>query len=286
MSVPDDLANQVPPLTDDNPFIADTAMREAVVREGASFACDGLEARGAEIGAQAMRSRAELAHRHPPRLVSLDPNGRRLDQVEFHPAYHELLDYLVRHGVSSGPWAAPRPGAQVARAALFMLFAQVENGTLCPITMTFASVAALERDAALASTWVPRVTAGRYDPRFLAPERKEGVTIGMGMTEKQGGSDVRTNTTRALPAGGRAFLLTGHKWFFSAPMCDAFVVLAQAPRGLSCFLLPRFRPDGAVNGLALQRLKDKLGAKNAVAPVTDSKWLSCWPSLQPADCCC
>ncbi len=262
MSHVTDPFNQVEPLGDDNPYLADAALREAVVREGAAHAHDGLVARGAEIGAWPMRVRAELANRCPPRFVPLDANGRRVDQVEFHPAYHELMDYLVRHGASAGPWAQPQAGAHVARAALFMLFAQVEDGTLCPITMTFACVPALRADPDLAAQWLPRVLAQRYDARFLPAGGKRGVTVGMGMTEKQGGSDVRANVTRADPCGGRAYRLTGHKWFFSAPMCDAFLVLAQAPGGLSCFLLPRFRPDGTVNGLRLQRLKDKLGDRS------------------------
>ncbi|MCC7038901.1 MAG: isovaleryl-CoA dehydrogenase [Burkholderiales bacterium] len=260
--------NQVPPLADDNPFATDIALREAVVREGAAHACDFLHERGAEIGAGEMRLRAELANRYPPRFVPFDGNGHRLDHVEFHPAYHELMDYLARHGVSSAPWARPGPGAHVARAALFTMLAQVEGGALCPTTMTFAAVPALRLDADLAATWLPRVFAARYDPRFVPAHDKAGVTLGMGMTERQGGSDVRTNTTRAEPAGGRNYVVTGHKWFLSAPMSDAFLVLAQAPGGLSCFLLPRFRPDGSVNALRLLRLKDKLGDRsNASAEV-------------------
>jgi len=262
MNAVQDTSNQVSPLVDDNPFSADVALQDAVAREGAAHACAALLARGAEIGSREMRVRADLANRNPPRFVPFDGNGRRLDQVEFHPAYHELMDYLARHGVAAGPWVRPGPGAQVARAALFMLMAQVEDGTLCPTTMTFACVPALRMDPDLAATWLPRVLACRYDPRFVPAPAKAGVTFGMGMTEKQGGSDVRANTTRAEPAGGRAYALTGHKWFFSAPMCDAFLVLARAPRGLSCFLLPRFRPDGTVNAIRLLRLKDKLGDRS------------------------
>ncbi|MCC6870461.1 MAG: isovaleryl-CoA dehydrogenase [Burkholderiales bacterium] len=271
-SVPSVLApdpfNQVTPLADDNPFAADLALQEAVVREGAGQAREFLHARGAEVGSRAMRLRAELANRYPPRFVPFDGNGRRLDAVEFHPAYHELMDYLARHGVSAAPWARPGPGAHVARAALFMLMAQVEGGALCPTTMTFAAVPALRFDADLAGRWLPRVFAARYDPRFVPARDKAGVTLGMGMTEKQGGSDVRANTTRAAPAGGRDYVITGHKWFLSAPMSDAFLVLAQAPGGLSCFLLPRFRPDDSVNAIRLLRLKDKLGDRsNASAEV-------------------
>ena len=190
------------------------------------------------------------------------PTGRRCDTVEFHPAYHVLMTYLKRHGIAAGPWAEPAAGAHVRRAAHFILFAQVEDGTLCPATMTYASVPALRRDPALAERWLPRVVAPDYDPRFVPASAKRGVTIGMGMTEKQGGSDVRTNTTRAEPAGGRAYRIVGHKWFFSAPMCDAHLILAQAEGGLSCFLLPRFTPDGRVNDIRIQRLKDKLGDRS------------------------
>lgn len=262
MNVAQDTSNQVSPLGDDNPFEADIALQDAVAREGAAHAHDTLLACGAQIGSREMRLRAELANRYPPRFVPFDGNGRRVDQVEFHPAYHELMDYLARHGVSAGPWGRPGPGAQVARAAHFMLMAQVEDGTLCPTTMTFACVPVLRMDPDLAPAWLPRVLACRYDPRFVPADGKAGVTFGMGMTEKQGGSDVRANTTRAEPVTGRSYLLTGHKWFFSAPMSDAFLVLAQAPRGLSCFLLPRFRPDGSVNAIRLLRLKDKLGDRS------------------------
>lgn len=263
-----DSFNQVTPLADDNPFAADLALQEAVIREGGADAREFLHARGAEIGSGEMRRRAELANRYPPRFVPFDGNGRRLDAVEFHPAYHELMDYLARHGVSAAPWARPGPGAHVARAALFMLMAQVEGGALCPTTMTFAAVSALRFDAGLAATWLPRIFAARYDARFVPARDKAGVTLGMGMTEKQGGSDVRANTTRADPAGGRNYVITGHKWFLSAPMSDAFLVLAQAPGGLSCFLLPRFRPDDTVNAIRLLRLKDKLGDRsNASAEV-------------------
>jgi putative acyl-CoA dehydrogenase len=172
------------------------------------------------------------------------------------------MGYLKRHGVAAGPWAEPGPGAHVKRAALFMLFAEIEDGTLCPTTMTYAVVPALARDPALAAEWLPRIHAPDYDPRFLPAERKRGVTLGMGMTEKQGGSDLRTNTTTAEPVGGREYRIVGHKWFFSAPMSDAFLILAQAPGGLSCFFLPRFTPDGAVNAIRIQRLKDKLGDRS------------------------
>ncbi len=155
------------------------------------------------------------------------------------------MAYLARHGAAAGPWRAPRPGAHVSRAALYYLYAQLEDGTLCPTTMTYASVPALAPDAPLAARWLPRILQGEYDPRFIPADRKRGVTLGMGMTEKQGGSDVRANTTRAEPVSGRDYRLMGHKWFFSAPMSDAFLVLAQAPSGHPCFLVPRFTPTAA-----------------------------------------
>jgi putative acyl-CoA dehydrogenase len=257
-----DVFNQVPPLAEFNPFLADVALQEAVDREGARSARDALADRGREIGSARMIALADAANRNAPVLRVFDATGHRRDVVEFHPAYHELMSYLARHGAAVGPWVAPLPGAHAARAALYYLYAQVEDGTLCPTTMTYASVPALREDPALAETWLPLVERCEYDPRFLPAQAKRGITLGMGMTEKQGGSDVRANTTRAEPVGARLFRIVGHKWFFSAPMCDAFLILAQAPRGLSCFLLPRFTPDGGVNAIRIQRLKDKLGDRS------------------------
>ncbi|HTP99970.1 MAG TPA: isovaleryl-CoA dehydrogenase [Casimicrobiaceae bacterium] len=254
--------NQTPPLTDYNAYERDAALREAVAREGAADAASWLSARGTEIGSASMQALADAANRNPPLLRLFDAAGHRRDAVEFHPAYHELMAYLAQHGAAVGPWAAPAPGAHVSRAALYYLYAQVEDGTLCPTTMTYASVPALRADPALASRWLPLILRRDYDARFLPAAQKLGVTLGMGMTEKQGGSDVRANTTRAEAEGGRAYRIVGHKWFFSAPMCDAFLVLAQAPGGLTCFFMPRFTPDGAVNAIRIQRLKDKLGDRS------------------------
>ena len=257
-----DVVNQVPPLAEFNVYACDTALREAVAREGAGHADDWLHACGSELGSAEMQALAEQANRFVPTLRLFDANGRRRDVVEFHPAYHALMSYLQRHGAAAGPWAAPGPGAHVRRAAFYVMYAQLEDGTLCPTTMTYASVPALQCDAALAAEWLPRICTCEYDPRFIPAPAKKGVTLGMGMTEKQGGSDVRANTTRAEPVGGRDYRIVGHKWFFSAPMCDAFLILAQAPGGLSCFLLPRFTPDGEVNAIRIQRLKDKLGDRS------------------------
>ncbi len=257
-----EVVNQVPPLVGHNLYACDLALREAAAREGAAEAEGWLTARGAELGSAQMQALAGEANRCAPVLERFDAVGHRRDTVEFHPAYHELMAYLKRHGMAAGPWAAPGPGAHVRRAAHFVMFAQVEDGTLCPTTMTYASVPALARDEALAALWLPRILAPEYDPRFLPAGDKRGVTLGMGMTEKQGGSDVRANTTRAEPVGQRDYRVVGHKWFFSAPMCDAFLILAQAPGGLSCFLLPRFTPDGHVNDIRIERLKDKLGDRS------------------------
>jgi len=258
-----EVVNQTPPLADFNPFVRDAALAAAVEREGAADASEWLAARGEEIGSARMIALADAANRNAPQLRLFDAVGNRRDVVEFHPAYHELMAYLAQHGAAAGPWARPVRGGHVSRAALYYLYAQIEDGTLCPTTMTYASVPALRGDAALAAEWLPRILACEYDSRFVPAARKRGVTLGMGMTEKQGGSDVRANTTRAQPIGGaREYSIVGHKWFFSAPMCDAFLVLAQAPGGLSCFLLPRFTPDGEVNAIRIQRLKDKLGDRS------------------------
>ena len=257
-----EVLNQVPRLENCNLYTADPPLREAVAREGAGGADAWLQARGAELGSAAMIALGEAANRVPPTLKLFDSGGQRRDEVEFHPAYHELMAYLKRHGASAGPWAEPGPGAHVKRAAFVLMYAQVEAGTMCPTTMTYAVVPSIMRDAPLAAEWLPRIYSRDYDPRFLPAAQKRGVTLGMGMTEKQGGSDVRANTTRAEPVGNREYRIVGHKWFFSAPMCDAFLILAQAPGGLSCFFLPRFTPDGEINAIRIQRLKDKLGDKS------------------------
>ena len=198
------VVNQTPPLADFNPYLRDVALQEAVAREGAAAAHEALTQRGGEIGSAAMIALADAANRNVPALKLFDATGRRRDVVEFHPAYHELMSYLARHGAAAGPWVAKSAGAHAARAALYYLYAQVEDGTLCPTTMTYASVPALREDPALASTWLPRIERCEYDPRFIPAQDKRGVTLGMGMTEKQGGSDVRANTTRAERIGGGA----------------------------------------------------------------------------------
>jgi putative acyl-CoA dehydrogenase len=247
--------NQPPPLQDYNLFAANRALAEALAREGASWAHDELTVVGAELGGAEWIRRGDDANRNPPQFKPFDRFGHRRDEFEFHPAWHECMRWLKARGVDTGAWADPRPGAHVRRAALFQLFAEVECGSLC-------------RVPDLAREWLPSLLSREYDSRSLPARQKRGATMGMGMTEKQGGSDVRANTTRAEPIGDAWYLLTGHKWFFSASMGDAFLVTAQAKAGLSCFFVPRFLPNGTRNALHLQRTKDKLGDRsNASAEV-------------------
>ena len=258
--------NQVEPPGDRNLFRDDAALRDAVGAFDGAWAVQALEAFGSGWGTVESFHLADLANRFPPELHTHDALGRRADTVDFHPAWHELLRRARESGFHSRPWTAPRPGAHAVRAAAYAMHARVENGSQCPITMTFAAWPALAQAAAdlpwLRDIWLPRIASDRYDPSFLPIERKAGALIGMGMTEKQGGSDVRSNTTTARAEGDGSHLLLGHKWFLSAPMCDAFLVLAQAPAGPSCFFVPRFLPDGTLNALRLQRLKDKLGNRS------------------------
>ncbi|MGB8338618.1 MAG: isovaleryl-CoA dehydrogenase [Burkholderiales bacterium] len=263
-----DVTNQPPPLENFNLFNTDHVLREAVKREGADWAQEKLSHLGAELGRAETLKLGTLANQFPPQLKTHDRFGNRRDEVEFHPAWHELMTLMVGHGVHAQPWAQPREGAHVARTAAYVMHAQVENGTQCPLTMTYAVYPMLKKQAAhspwLRDAWLPKIVSTKYDPRFLPVTEKTGALIGMGMTEKQGGSDVRTNTTRATLIAGSSneYRITGHKWFFSAPMCDGFLVLAQASGGLSCFFMPRFTPDGELNAIRIQRLKDKLGNKS------------------------
>jgi len=278
-----EVLNQAAAFADVNLFRCDPALSEAVEREGAGWAAASLDALGATLGGADTLDLARLANAHGPRLVSYDRMGNRIDEVEFHPAWHALMSLLIGAGAHAAPWREPRPGAQVARAAQYLLFGQVENGTQCPVTMTFASVPALRRAPAWAAEWLPKILSNEYDPRSLPIGQKRGALVGMGMTEKQGGSDVRANTTRAEPllpgeaqarfgaAGEGAWRIVGHKWFFSVPQSDAHLILAQAdeagsaagsPDRLSCFFVPRFLPDGSRNAIRVQRLKDKLGNRS------------------------
>lgn len=274
-----EVKNQPPPLVGYNLFITDRALQEGVEREGGGFAAEKLRAFGELVGTDDVMALGALANRNLPVLHTHDRYGNRRDEVEYHPAWHELMRLSMAHGIHCSPWREPREGAHVARAGMSMLMSQIEAGHGCPITMTFGAIPALRKQPDVAAEWEPRIFSSTYDPRFLAADRKSGVTFGMAMTEKQGGSDVRANTTIAAPLGeasgpGREYLLTGHKWFCSAPMCDAFLMLAYAPGGLSCFLVPRFLPDGAKNRFFIQRLKDKLGNKsNASSEIElDGTW--------------
>jgi putative acyl-CoA dehydrogenase len=257
-----EVRNQPPPLDTYNLLTSDTVLREAVRREGASSAEAELGALGATLGSPETIELGFAANRNPPQLKTFDRFGHRLDEIEFHPAWHALLGIAMDAGLHSSPWAAPRAGAHVARAAGTYMLTQIESGVYCPVAMTYGSVPTLRQAPSIAAEWLPRICARVYDPRFIPAREKKSALIGMGMTENQGGSDLRTNVTRAEPAGDRTFRLHGHKWFMSAPMCDAFLVLAQSPKGLSCFLIPRWTPDGERNAVHINRLKDKLGNKS------------------------
>jgi putative acyl-CoA dehydrogenase len=261
--------NQPPPLVDYNLFEADAPLRESLEREGASWAQDLVGDLGRLAGTPEAIDWGFQADANPPQLRTHDRFGNRIDEVEFHPAWHRLMEVAIGHGLHALPWREPRPGAHAARAAAFYIWSQVEGGHGCPVSMTYAAVSALRQQKDLAEKWEPLITTLEYDFGLRPPSTKRGVLIGMAMTERQGGSDVRTNTTLAVPTGtDREHLLTGQKWFCSAPMCDAFLVLAQAPGGLTCFLLPRVLPDGTRNHFHIERLKDKLGNRsNASAEI-------------------
>jgi len=249
--------NQPPPFGGRNLWADDVALAEAVQREGGDGFAVAL-ARYGGLAGDALYGLGFDANRDKPRLRTHDAQGHRIDTIEFHPAYHQLMDAAKAHGVAGLSWHDGTAGAHVARAALSYLHHQADAGTSCPLTMTHAAVAVLRQDPALAE-WSDKAAAPHYDPRDVPIADKAGITLGMGMTEKQGGSDVRSNTTRAEPQADGSYRLVGHKWFFSAPMSDGFLVLAQAPAGLSCFLMPRRLPDGNRNAFRLMRLKDKLG---------------------------
>ena len=275
---PGEVFNQPPPLVDYNLFDADLPLRESLEREGGSWAHDMVHELGRLAGTEEAIHWGFLANSNPPQLHTHDRFGNRIDEVEFHPAWDRLMEVAVGHGLHALPWRDPRPGAHAARAAAFYVWSQVEGGHGCPVSMTYAVMPALRKQPELAARWEPLITSLEYDPGLRPPLSKRGALFGMAMTEKQGGSDVRANTTRAdaVEGGGPGgeYFLTGHKWFCSAPMCDAFLVLAQAPGGLSCFLLPRVLDDGERNRFHIQRLKDKLGNRsNASAEILlDGAW--------------
>ncbi len=259
-----DVQNQVPPLTGYNLFLTDRVLVEAVRREGAGWAERQISELGHLLGSDEAQRWGFEANESKPVLHTHDAAGNRRDEVLFHPAWHHLMRTSTEHKLHSLPFMHKRVGANVARAAKLMITVQNEAGHTCPISMTFSGMAALRVEPDLASEWEAKVLSPTYDPRFLPVREKSGALLGMGMTEKQGGSDVRANTTRAerLSDRGREFLITGHKWFISAPMCDAFLILAQAPKGITCFLLPRWTPTGEKNNFYIQRLKDKMGNRS------------------------
>src|SRR5882762_4198906 len=258
--------NQPPPLVNYNLFDADLPLREALEREGGSWAQDMVSELGRLAGTEEAIAWGFQANSNPPELRTHDRFGARIDEVEFHPAWHRLMEVAIGNGLHALPWREPRAGAHAARAAAFYVWSQVEGGHGCPVSMTYAALPALRNQPELAARWEPLMTSLDYDFGLRPPASKRGALFGMAMTERQGGSDVRANTTRADPVDGGGsggeYLLTGHKWFCSAPMCDAFLVLAEAPGGLSCFLLPRVLDDGTRNQFHIQRLKDKLGNRS------------------------
>ncbi|MEB3966557.1 acyl-CoA dehydrogenase family protein [Streptomyces kunmingensis] len=257
-----EVTNQVPPLTGHD-VAADPALLEGLRREGAAWAEPELHELGLLAGSEKVQEWGRLAERNHPVLHTHDRYGHRVDEVEFHPYWHELMTVAVERGLHAAPWADSRPGAHVARAAKIYVWGQADPGHLCPVSMTYAAVPALRTSPRLAAVYEPLLTSGVYDFGLREPTGKRGLIAGMSMTEKQGGSDVRAGTTRAVPTGEEGqYALTGHKWFTSAPMSDVFLTLAQAPGGLSCFLVPRVLPDGTRNAIRLQRLKDKLGNRS------------------------
>ncbi len=263
-----EIFNQSPPYEDIDLFASNRPLVEAVRANGGAAEEEALSAFGRHWGAAAMFEQGRLANENPPKLRTFDAKGFRRDTVEFHPSYHALMAESMRAGLHCSTWhkdgTQARGPAEVARAVRYYMAAQVESGHLCPITMTRAAVAALAANPQARDEWMPKILGREYDPSFRRWRDKTSVTLGMGMTEKQGGTDVRANSSQAAPGGGAGdhYRITGHKWFMSAPMCDAFLVLAQAPGGLTCFLMPRFAPDGSINGLRVQRLKDKLGNRS------------------------
>ncbi|MCB5910216.1 acyl-CoA dehydrogenase family protein [Streptomyces pinistramenti] len=280
MTVTHEVVNQAPQLTGFS-TADEPALREALHREGAGWGEREIAELGALAGSQAVQDQARWAEEQPPRLHTHDRYGHRIDEVEFHPAWHQLMTVAVEHGLHAAPWADDRPGAHLVRAAKFYVWSQAEPGHGCPVSMTYAAVPALRAAPELAAQYEPLLTARSYDFGLRAPLTKSGLIAGMSMTEKQGGSDVRTNTTRAVPAADGTYRITGHKWFTSAPMSDVFLTLAQTEEGLSCFLLPRVLPDGTRNGLRLMRLKDKLGNRSNASSEIEYDEAVAWPVGEP-----
>ncbi|MFI9079201.1 acyl-CoA dehydrogenase family protein [Streptomyces sioyaensis] len=280
MTVTHEVVNQAPPLTGFS-TADEPALLEALRRDGAEWGVREVSELGALAGSAAVQDQARWAEEQPPRLHTHDRFGHRIDEVEFHPAWHQLMTVAVEHGLHAAPWADDRPGAHLVRAAKFYVWSQAEPGHGCPVSMTYAAVPALRAAPELAAQYEPLLAARSYDFGLRAPLTKSGLIAGMSMTEKQGGSDVRANTTHAVPAGDGTYRITGHKWFTSAPMSDVFLVLAQTAEGLGCFLLPRVLPDAARNGMRLMRLKDKLGNRSNASSEIEYDQAVAWPVGEP-----
>jgi putative acyl-CoA dehydrogenase len=270
--------NQVSPLVNYNLFTTDAALVAAVNRGDAAWAKEKIAQLGSLLGAEEAQRWGVEANENPPTLHTHDRNGNRRDEVLFHPAWHQLMQTSIAHRLHSLPWTEMRHGAHVARAAMMMITVQNEAGHTCPVSMTYSGMAALRAEPEVAKVWESKILSSDYDPSFAPATKKKGALLGMGMTEKQGGSDVRANTTRAEQIGSsREFLITGHKWFCSAPMCDAFLVLAQTAKGLSCFLLPRWTATGEKNKFFIQRLKDKMGNRSNAS--SEVEFSNAWAQL-------
>ncbi|RSO10217.1 DNA alkylation response protein [Streptomyces sp. WAC 06783] len=280
MTLTHEVVNQAPPLTG---FSAadDPALLAALRRAGAGWSEPEVRELGALAGTEAVQEQSRMVEEQPPRLRTHDRFGHRIDEVEFHPAWHQLMTVAVERGLHAAPWADDRPGAHLVRAAKFYVWSQAEPGHGCPVSMTYAAVPALRAEPDLAAQYEPLLASRTYDYGLRPPPAKSGLIAGMSMTEKQGGSDVRANTTRAVPAGDGTYRITGHKWFTSAPMSDVFLVLAQTAEGLSCFLLPRVLPDGTRNGMRLMRLKDKLGNRSNASSEIEYEDAVAWPVGEP-----
>lgn len=273
-----EIFNQAPPLTGYNLFLSDKTLVKAVAREGTEWAGQQLSDLGRLLGTEEVQRWGFDANENEPVLYTHDRYGNRRDEVVFHPSWHNLMRTSVEHQIHSLPWIERKKGVQVVRAALMMMTAQNEAGHTCPISMTFSGMAALRGEPELVRDWEQKMISSVYDPHFRPAQEKSGVLMGMGMTEKQGGSDVRANTTQAEQIGrSREYLITGHKWFCSAPMCDAFLILAQAPKGLSCFFLPRWTPTGERNRFHLQRLKKKMGNRSNAS--SEVEFAGAWAQL-------
>ncbi|MFI1970936.1 DNA alkylation response protein [Streptomyces cinnamoneus] len=280
MSATHEVFNQAPPLTGFS-TADDPALLEALRRDGGGWGEAEVRALGARAGSPEVQEWARTAEASPPVLRTHDRYGHRIDEVEFHPSWHRLMAAAVESGQHAAPWAEARPGAHLVRAAKFYVWAQAEPGHGCPVSMTYAAVPALRAQPGLAAAYEPLLASRTYDYGLRPPLGKRGLIAGMSMTEKQGGSDVRANTTTAVPAGDGSYVVTGHKWFTSAPMSDVFLVLAQTGEGLTCFLMPRVLPDGTRNAMRLQRLKDKLGNRSNASAEIEYEQAVAWPVGEP-----